>query len=401
MTLLTRYEETFPLDRDHGTNFLLAQIDQSNIARQSGYLRGTDDPLIAANDDVEAVESWLTEYEKGDYSRQTLASARKESMRLVLWAAIEREKPLSDLTRDDMVAYRSFLMDPQPAHRWQGPKHPRSHDEWRPFEGPLSPNSARQALVVLNGLFVYLMDSAYIRGNPMARMLRHNRSATQKQKGRDTYLTPSMWQAVTNYIDTWPVTTPYQVYLYERARFLLLILISTGARLSDIRTHQMGDFICLKNSDGTHGWWWRMLGKGSKQADIPVPIKTMKALGRWRTHLKLPARPEQNEARPLIAPFGKLDAKSVGQTTLYRVIIEAFRNTADRIESSAPEDAAKLRQASPHWLRHTAISRLNQFLSNSAVRDLARHSDIKTTSRYIHTEDAELFHSVQQDNVDW
>ncbi|MNN76193.1 hypothetical protein D3C81_1925510 [compost metagenome] len=51
-------------------------------------------------------------------------------------------KPLSSPTHEDLLAYERFLADPQPTARWVlagSKKLARSHPDWRPFAGPLSP----------------------------------------------------------------------------------------------------------------------------------------------------------------------------------------------------------------------------------------------------------------------
>jgi integrase/recombinase XerD len=74
-----------------------------------------------------------------------LDTYRKESERLLLWSTTELRKPLSSLTHEDLLVYRRFLSDPQPAQRWvmTGRKVARADPSWRPFAGPLSPASER------------------------------------------------------------------------------------------------------------------------------------------------------------------------------------------------------------------------------------------------------------------
>ena len=79
---------------------------------------------ISATNDLQAVQSWLAEF---DDSPQTQRSYRKEAERLLLWTLIEKQKPLSSLTRDDLRDYQHFLSDPQPQSRWCGQRKPR-HD---------------------------------------------------------------------------------------------------------------------------------------------------------------------------------------------------------------------------------------------------------------------------------
>ncbi|MCY1477040.1 hypothetical protein D9M68_104210 [compost metagenome] len=94
---------------------------------------------IAATDDLAAVTAWLARYAD---SAATLQTYRREVERLILWAVLQLGKPLSSLTHEDLLAYERFLADPQPAARWVltgSKKLARSHPDWRPFAGPLSP----------------------------------------------------------------------------------------------------------------------------------------------------------------------------------------------------------------------------------------------------------------------
>ncbi len=97
-------------------------------------------------------------------SPATLASCRKEAERLLLWCVVQRGTALSDLTHEDLLFYQRFLADPQPAHRWvmaPGQRPSRTSPQWRPFAGPLSPASQRQAMSILNALFSWLVEAGY------------------------------------------------------------------------------------------------------------------------------------------------------------------------------------------------------------------------------------------------
>jgi hypothetical protein len=88
--------------------------------------------------------------------------------RLILWAIIERGRPLSSLTTEDAIAYRGFLRRPTPQDRWVGPAHPRTSIEWRPFADRLSPRSIAYALSVLSAMFRWLILQRYVLANPFA-----------------------------------------------------------------------------------------------------------------------------------------------------------------------------------------------------------------------------------------
>ncbi|MFT4438942.1 hypothetical protein ACMX25_37030 [Caballeronia sp. 15715] len=109
-------------------------------------------PQIAAQNDVDAIKGWLARFVD---TGATFDTYRKESERLLLWSTTELRRPVSSLTHEDLLLYRRFLADPQPAQRWvmAGRKAARADPSWRPFAGPLSPTSERQAIVILNTFF--------------------------------------------------------------------------------------------------------------------------------------------------------------------------------------------------------------------------------------------------------
>lgn len=108
---------------------------------------------------ISVVKTWLRDA-AGD-SGSTFAAYRKEAERLLLWAALERRKGLSQLDLDDRLAYLGFLAQPEPAGRWCGPRAPRHLAAWRPFTGPLSPASVRHSMRVLGALFRWMHANGY------------------------------------------------------------------------------------------------------------------------------------------------------------------------------------------------------------------------------------------------
>lgn len=145
---------------------------------------------IAANNDVDAIKAWLARYIDTD---TTLQNYRKEAERLLLWSTIQLGKPLSSLAHEDYLLYQHFLKDPRPAQSWvlpNGRKVGRSHPDWRPFAGPLSSSSIRQAVVILNAMFSWLVTAGYLAGNPLSLSRQRNR----RRKPRLTrYLDEDLW----------------------------------------------------------------------------------------------------------------------------------------------------------------------------------------------------------------
>jgi hypothetical protein len=106
---------------------------------------------------LEAIRTWLARFAD---KQTTFGNYRVEAARRLLWALVQLGKPLSSLTHEDCLRYQHFLAGPQPAATFvagSGRKHPRDDVHWRPFYGP-PPASARQAMVILNVLFSWLVQ---------------------------------------------------------------------------------------------------------------------------------------------------------------------------------------------------------------------------------------------------
>src|SRR5471030_197941 len=152
-----------PLRMSEGTPLSLKPLEQLQLPPEFDGGRGTNRalgtrPQIAAHNDVDAIRAWLARFVD---TKATFDTYRKESERLVLWSTTELRKPLSSLTHEDLMIYRQFLADPQPAQRWvmTGRKVARTDPSWRPLAGPLSPSGERQAFVILNTLFAWLVNA--------------------------------------------------------------------------------------------------------------------------------------------------------------------------------------------------------------------------------------------------
>src|ERR1700692_3281007 len=186
----------------------LEPLEQLSLPPELDGGRGTHRALgarsqIAAQTDVDAITAWLARFVE---TQATFDTYRKESERLLLWSTTELRKPLSSLTHEDLLLYQRFLADPQPAPRWimAGRKVARSDPRWRPFAGPLSPPSQRQAFVILNTLFALLANAGYLAGNHLPL----SRQRARKARPRVTrFLEDDLWQAVKTSIDAMPRET--------------------------------------------------------------------------------------------------------------------------------------------------------------------------------------------------
>ena len=342
---------------------------------------------IAAQNDLDAIKAWLARFAD---TKTTFESYRKEAERLLLWAVIQLEKPLSSLTHEDLLVYQRFLSDPQPADRWvmkSGRKWSRFDSDWRPFAGPLSPTSQRQSIVILNTLFSWLVNAGYLAGNPLSL----SRQRQRKAKPRITrFLDEKLWQEVKVSIETMPRESDREREHFFRVRWLFSLLYICGLRISEVTENTMGGFFCRRGNDGEQRWWIEITGKGDKTRIVPATNELMVELSRYRRENKLAPYPIPGEITPLLLPIGG-KPRPLTRSAVHLIVKEVFARTSQRIQQRGSEFqqlALLLKEASAHWLRHTAGSSMaGSDMDLRHVRDNLGHESISTTSKYLHSED--------------
>lgn len=345
---------------------------------------------ISAQNDAQAVSAWLEEYVD---SSQTWKAYRREAERLLLWLA-SQGLTLADIKRETLRRFEAFLADPQPREQWVGPSKPRAHPAWRPFRGGLSPASRRQSLVILQGMFAWLVEAGWVNHNPFRLMRDKSRRLNNQVPRVERYLESDLWAWLWEWLNR-----PLEAgegsrahFEHARRRFIFGFAYLLAPRISEMADACMGDF-----QRGEGRWWWHVVGKGSKTARIPLPDDMLACLRQWRQALGFREPPDQLEAEAPV--LRALDGqRGLGHNQLYRLIRATFQQAAQALEDNggAPEHVTALNQATPHWLRHTSIT--HQAQSGISLRHLAesaRHARLDTTSRYLHTEDNE-WHREQQ-----
>ncbi len=350
---------------------------------------------LDADTDQQAVLAWLARFAE---SPNTLANARREAERLLLWALTERSKPLSSLAHEDLLMYRRFLSNPQPAERWvmaPGRKAGRRDPRWRPFAGPLSEASIRQSMVVLNSMMSWLVEAGYLAGNPLS-LSRTRRKAPPPRVVR--FLEGDLWEAVRKTILALPQETPRQRAVYARARWLFSLMFVGGLRISEVVGNGMGDFFMRSDpKSGDQRWWLQATGKGDKERLIPATAELMVELMSYRRSLELSDLPQAAEPSPLIFPVAWRRSTHpapawpdpLTRSAIHGILKEIFGLAAQqwRLEGRGDAQAAKLDAASAHWLRHTAGSNMSNQIDLRHVRDTLGHVSLSTTSIYVHGED--------------
>lgn len=346
-----------------------------------GRNRSPGPSQLDATNDLEAIAAWLMQYTA---TPTTLNAYRKEAKRLVMWSTVELDKPLSSLTHEDLTSYRAFLANPQPAERWVGTGQKVSHsaEGWKPFAGPLSPSSIQYAFIVLNGLFSWLVQAGYLAGNPVALSRQRKKSAHLPKTNR--YLDSDLWPKVIEAIRSMPIGTSREKEAAIRTKWLFSLLYFGGLRISEVCENTMGSFFLKGSKEGSR-CWMEIIGKGRKVRLIPVGSELLNELSIYRKAYFYSAFPAQGEQTPLLLPIGG-KAVPLKRAMVHNIIKAAFERAAMLAESEF--QAERLRSASAHWLRHTSGSHMaDAGIDLRFVRDNLGHSNLTTTSIYLHGED--------------
>ena len=386
---------------------------------------------IAARNDYDAIHTWLSTKS----SELTQASYRREAERLLLWCVLQQKKALSSLTLDDALAYRDFLANPQPAAQWIGSKGvPRFAPLWRPFAGPLKASSQKQSLVILHGLFEWLISTGYTTTNPFAGVriqgaaprvaastvasdttgLEHDRAKRNRVLAR-TLPTPTL-KAV---LEELQVLEPGG--RHRRTALVLRFLVSTGLRISELAAARRDHLEWIPPSQqGDGGWVLHVVGKRAKHREVPLPEDLVQALKSYLAARGLPE--ELEDVPPGTYLIGKVDdlylklpsagrvevvdaagavetvtalpdgtpafkGDGVRPQTIHEDLQRLFERVAQRLEGKDRVGAQRLRLASAHWLRHTSASTaVAAGVPLDVVGALLGHASLTTTSQYVHAE---------------
>lgn len=364
------------VDWSHGRNRAVGKVSQ-----------------IRATDDLAAINAWLRNFTN---SKETFQSYRKEAIRFMLWAAHAQGRSISDLTHEDMLAYLEFIEDPQPASKWVSGarKLPMSHPDWRPFYGKLSKSSQRQAKIILDAMFNWLVDSKYLDGNPLALVRQRKKSGGTKEL--DRYLVQEEFALLLDGVMSMPDESPKDQRKKARLRWVLTLLYLTGLRISEAVNNTMGGFVQRKDPrDGKMRWWLTVIGKGNKEGKIPATPELIKELVAYREAFGLPSLPAPNEETPLVFSLGPQRAK-LDRQSLHRILKLEFNEISKRLErSERASEAALVLKVSAHWMRHSfGTNLMRQGMNIVKVRDIMRHENIATTNIYAHTVKGELHDEV-------
>lgn len=363
------------------STLLLSSVDWSSGTNRADRSK----KQVDADDDLKAVVGWLA---RATGSKATFENYRKESMRLLFWCARVAGKPLSSLMYEDFLRYREFLRNP-PAEYISKHSKPVSHPEWRPFRGPLTEPSVRQAFSVLHALFEYLVDALYLNGNPI-RLL--TKSGWNVPRNRRKPLPNDVLAAIFDYAATMP-DGPEKA----RAKWTFALLYLSWIRISEAVNGKMGDFFKEETLDKKTGemevmWFLRVRGKGNKERDVAIPPALFAELLAYRSANGLRELPVAEEKTPLIMDLSK-NKGTLTRGGLHSLIKRVLKKADDWLTQNHHPLAGTLEDSvHAHLFRHTGATHAIENGANLIdARDNLGHDNVSTTSIYVNPDRKKRF----------
>lgn len=361
-------------------------------------------PLIAcsldAADDLDAVKIWL---KARAGNPNTFGSYRKEAERFLLWCLLEKKTALSSVKAGEASEYLRWLEDlgrtddkvfdsrwRMPQSCWIGPKNAsRSSSAWRPFNGPLSVASRRNAVTVIRQLFNFLKKTGYLIFNPFDQV--SPKVPLLKGEGApkvfaDRSLTEDQWSEVVERLEILPEGWPR-----ERMKLILMMGKTLGMRASEMLDAK-ADWIVVRRMGLKERRAIEVVGKGSKVRRLPLNDEQFKVVDEALRARGIPGIGAASPDEPLLVNLGRgrNPGGAMSRSGLYKVLEGFFDAVAADVAAERPMDAAKLRASSTHWLRHTfAIEALSK-MSVNVVQAAMGHASVATTGRYLSPEEEEM-----------
>lgn len=358
----------------------------SHLSGQVGRNRGRDFCYIKADNDLDALQSYLMRFTEQSH---TLRAYTKELERFLLWSILIRKVAISDILVDDCEAYKSALASPPP--ELLGVRAPRSSNRWRPFTGTLSTASQRMAIVIIRSAFEWLVSVRYLAGNPWAAVKspkpEKQLTSIQIRKALPTDLFEKIILLVSQKCES-PKSEQWRV-----VRAAILLMAESGLRRSEASTVMRKH---IRESSNSNVWLLDVLGKGKKWRVVPLSSRTMSALeAHWADCI------EASKESPLLCPLNlpptfstdrkhrdALGGYSAGG--LANLITRSMDRLADENEVSVPE-MIKLRSMTAHGFRHTfGTTAAAKGLPLDVLQATMGHSSLDTTSIYVQAEEQRL-----------
>ena len=214
--------------------------------------------------------------------------------------------------------------------------------------------------------------------------------AKGRGRGREAEraLSAAECEALDATIEALPRISVEERAVYQRARWLVALLVRSWFRRSEVARLTMGDFHRDPHGDG---WVCTVETKGGQDHTIVVTSQLLRELQVYRVSLGLSALPLPHDTLPAVGHLSSRD-RHLTADMVYKVVKDLVNATADRLAASEragePEVAlmvSRLRSVSPHWFRHTGVTRaLESGTDPRYAQAQAGHASLATTMIYDH-----------------
>jgi integrase len=389
-----------------------------------GINRNASYCLISARNDLDAVRGYLYRFRGRE---KTYRAYQKELERFLLWCVSYRRIAMSSVLTDDCEAYKDFLAKPDVS--WVAPKALRNSPRWRPFAGPLSPDSQRYAVQAIRTFFEWLVRVRYLGGNPWVTVADPLVEGKELEMDIDKALPDELWQALAvegglldracaRHQDVRPesagslqakeAATPGAQYRLARA--MVLLIGYTGIRREEASGATRDKLKPVREQQGKTSGLWQLevLGKRQKWRTVYLPERVVDAIrAHWadRGHdfsgadralalLSPIVVPRTDAAREkhLVSrgPGSELTGNGFSPDGIYKVIKSTLARLADDKNITLTEDERSLlKRATPHAFRHTFATRAAaKLMPIDVLQRLLGHTSQQTTSIYVNAERA-------------
>lgn len=342
--------------------------DDAWLARAGRFAQPqTATNTLGAANDAQALALFLRE--RTGRSPHTLRAYGAELRRLMRWCGAHGLGPLSDLTRQQLLAYRLALQHGKPGMEDASPS--------------LSEATRTRALAVVASLYGYWYETGYLHANPAAGLSAGSRA---RAGFAPTRLIPP---ALLGACDAWLDASGADGSLPALRRHAIWALYRyAGVRLAELAWSPETALPRLE-AEAPGRWTLYVCGKGRKARAIPLPVPCVEVLRAYRQARGLPPEPPAHEALPVIHGNKGEALQSAG---LYREVKAIFAAVADGLQAREPAQALLLRAASPHWLRHAYARTLvvDHQVPLPAAQALLGHASVQTTAAYAKTDLTQL-----------
>jgi site-specific recombinase XerD len=196
----------------------------------------------------------------------------------------------------------------------------------------------------------------------------------------------------------------------QRLAFGLHLLYATGLRLSEVVAATVDDLDWIEypadasDSEPVQGWLLRVVGKGQKEREVPVPVEVVSELSAYLAARGLDPDPENigNQGAHLLGKASDAAERAPGlragqmfdpregiaATTFYDQIKAFFEDCAAvLLRQGDAKGAERLRHASTHWMRHSHASHaIAAGMPIEIAQQNLGHASLATTTVYVTTE---------------